>query len=656
MGNGDGTFQARQSYSVGSGPAAMISADLNGDGVADLVVANGGDSSVSVLLAKQDGSFLPATTLSVQSTPAALVSADLNGDGAVDLAVAMRNRDSISMLMGKGDGSFQAGSSLALPHMPASLAVGDSNDDGKLDLQVANSDYAGLTTLSGNGDGTFLTATDRALTFIAGSVAMADWNGDGLTDALLTNAAGPDFSVELTTTAVTVQLMNIPLLGLGLHNVQASYSPGSGVATTASDSNIVPLAGGLAAQTISFGAVEPVTYGSSPINLSATSTSGLPVTFSVSSGPGHISGNTLSVTGAGQIVIAANQVGNAMCAAAQTAYQTLTVNPAHLTVTPDSASRVFGASNPVLTGVLGGVVSGDSIIATYASAADLLTVPGVYSSGAKAIHATLLDSGGRIGNYDVTLNTGTLTITSASQTITFDAVQSATYGGSSVQLSATVNSPLSVVYTVLSGPGRILNSSLVPTGAGTVVVQADQAGNGSYLSATPVRQSITVDPAQLTVKPNAAARSYGAPNPVFTGTISGVVAGDSITAMYASAATATTPMGVYASGANAIAATLVDPNGRLPNYVVTQSQGTLTITQASQTITFPVLGTTTYGAGAIALAATSTSGLSVSFRVVSGPGSVNGSIFAATGGAWSCLRLISRATRSFRPQRRCSKL
>ncbi len=629
MGNGDGTFQTRQSYTVGSDPSAMISVDLNGDGFADLVVANGGDNSVSVLLAKQDGSFLPATTFSVEGNPVAMISADLNGDGIVDLAVAMRNRESISVLLGKGDGGFHAGPSIALHHTPASLAVADTNGDGRADLEIASSDYTGLTTLLGNGDGTFQAAADRALTSAVGSVVLGDWNGDGLTDALLTNAAGPDFSVELATIAIPVHLTNIPLLGLGLHNVQATYSPGPGVAAEASDSNIVSLAGGMAAQTISFGPLATVVYGSSPVSLSATATSGLAVTFNVNSGPGHISGNTLSVTGAGQIVIAADQGGNGMYAAAQTAYQALTVNPAHLTVTPDSASRIFGASNPVFTGVLAGVVNGDSIIATYASAADLLTVPGVYASGASAIHATLSDAAGRIGNYDITLNTGTLTITGAPQTITFGAVQSATYGGSAVQLSATVNSPLSVVYTVVSGPGRISNNSLVPTGAGTVLVQADQSGNASYLAAAPVRQSVTVDRAQLAVTPNAAARSYGAPNPVFTGTISGAVAGDTITATYASAATATTPMGVYSSGANAITATLLDPNGRLANYVVTQNQGTLTINQPSQTITFPAPGTTTYGA-AIPLTATATSGLSVSFRVVSGPGSVSGSMFTAT--------------------------
>ena len=57
-------------------------------------------------------------------------------------------------------------------------------------------------------------------------------------------------------------------------------------------------------QTITFGSLYPVTYGVSPITLSASGGgSGNPVTFSVISGPGSISGNTLTVTGAGSIVV-----------------------------------------------------------------------------------------------------------------------------------------------------------------------------------------------------------------------------------------------------------------------------------------------------------------------------------------------------------------
>jgi hypothetical protein len=60
-----------------------------------------------------------------------------------------------------------------------------------------------------------------------------------------------------------------------------------------------------ASQTISFTQpTSPVTYGVSPITLSASSTSGLAVTFSLVSGPGTVSGSTLTITGVGTVVVA----------------------------------------------------------------------------------------------------------------------------------------------------------------------------------------------------------------------------------------------------------------------------------------------------------------------------------------------------------------
>jgi len=76
---------------------------------------------------------------------------------------------------------------------------------------------------------------------------------------------------------------------------------------------------GETAQTINFTApLTPASVAGGPYTLQATASSGLPVTFSIVSGPGSIRGNQLSVTGVGTIIIAANQAGNATYAAAPT--------------------------------------------------------------------------------------------------------------------------------------------------------------------------------------------------------------------------------------------------------------------------------------------------------------------------------------------------
>jgi hypothetical protein len=116
--------------------------------------------------------------------------------------------------------------------------------------------------------------------------------------------------------------------------------------------------------------------------------------------------------------------------------------------------------------------------------------------------------------------------------------------------------------------------------SGTVV----GAGNGQALHAvfTPtdtanhtggsVDTTISVSRAPLSATAANAVREYGVANPVFTGTLAGVVNGDSITANYTSAATPSSPVGNYP-----IVVSLSDPAGRLSNYTVALTNGTLTV-------------------------------------------------------------------------------
>ena len=85
--------------------------------------------------------------------------------------------------------------------------------------------------------------------------------------------------------------------------------------------------------------------------------------------------------------------------------------------------------------------------------------------------------------------------------------------------------------------------------------------------------------AGLTVAANNASRAYGAANPVFSGTITGIQNGDNITATYATTATVTSPVGSYP-----ITPTLVAPAGTLTNYSVSSTNGTLSVTAAGLTV------------------------------------------------------------------------
>ena len=125
-----------------------------------------------------------------------------------------------------------------------------------------------------------------------------------------------------------------------------------------------------------------------------------------------------------------------------------------------------------------------------------------------------------------------------------------TYGASPVNLMATASSNLPVSFAILSGPATISGSVLTFTGAGTVVVEAQQAGSNLYTAAAPVDQTFMVHTATLTIMPNAGqSKVYGAAVPGLTKTATGFVNGDTatlLTGALGTVATASSAVGTYA--------------------------------------------------------------------------------------------------------------
>jgi hypothetical protein len=91
---------------VGTQPYAVAEGDFNGDGHLDLVTANDGSNTVSVLLGRGDGTFAPQVTYPVGNSPLSVAVGDFTGDGHLDLAVANDGSDTVSVLLGRGDGTF----------------------------------------------------------------------------------------------------------------------------------------------------------------------------------------------------------------------------------------------------------------------------------------------------------------------------------------------------------------------------------------------------------------------------------------------------------------------------------------------------------------------------------------------------------------------
>ena len=135
LGAGKGTFSAPVSYTSVSGSNALVTADVDGDGNLDLIVAGG---VVAVLFGKGNGTFWNPATYSGISYGVAVQVADLDGDGNLDLAVTSSITNSLSVFRGRGYGTFDAPSQYFANSSPSGLAIADFNGDGSLDIAATN--------------------------------------------------------------------------------------------------------------------------------------------------------------------------------------------------------------------------------------------------------------------------------------------------------------------------------------------------------------------------------------------------------------------------------------------------------------------------------------------------------------------------------------
>jgi flagellin-like hook-associated protein FlgL len=181
LGNGDGTFQARTTVQTGASPNSVTLGDLNGDGVLDIVTADFNDGA-SVMLGNGDGTFRARTTVQTGANPATVTLGDLNGDGVLDIVTADFNDGTASILLGNGDGTFKETTTISSGNVPGSVTLGDLNGDGVLDMVTADSAGSTASIMLGNGDGTFQARTTVQTGANPYSVTLGDLNGDGVLD------------------------------------------------------------------------------------------------------------------------------------------------------------------------------------------------------------------------------------------------------------------------------------------------------------------------------------------------------------------------------------------------------------------------------------------------------------------------------------------
>ena len=302
--------------------------------------------------------------------------------------------------------------------------------------------------------------------------------------------------------------------------ISAEFMPGSAGTNYASivltydefngneESQFIPVTGAnnQQAQTINFTPpASPVNYGVSPITLVATGgASGNAVVFTIdasSTGTGSISGNMLTVTGVGSLVIDANQAGNTTYAPAPQVQELLVVNAAPQIISfPAPASPVNYGVSPITLAATGGTSSNPVVFSVVSGQGTVsgtngttLTITGV---------GTVVVAANQAGSFDyaaATQATQSIVVNAAPQTISFPAPASpVTFPVSPITLAATGGaSGNPVVFSVVSGPGTVSGTNgttLTITDSGTVVVAANQAGSANYTAAPQVTRTIVVNP------------------------------------------------------------------------------------------------------------------------------------------------------------------
>jgi len=382
---------------------------------------------------------------------------------------------------------------------------------------------------------------------------------------------------------------NATVLPVGSYTVEADFTPGSTGYQSASATAsyvVTPATPG-----ITWNAPSSIVYGTSLSSvLNATATATTPAGSIAYTEAGRaVTASTVLAVGS-HTLTATFTTTDPDYSSSATKTVTVQVTQAAASVTPNAASKSYGQSDPSLNGTLTGFLAADNIVATYTRAA------GETVGGGPYIISATLSPLAALANYTITYNTAQFTISKANASVTPTAATKV-YGAQDPTLIGTL-SGFVAADSVTASYSRAAGET-VGGGPYTITATLSPLAALANYNVTYNTGNFNITPASLTANGSNAGMIYGAAVPTLSGTVSGVVGNDGITAAYTTTATSTAAVGSYA-----IVPQLADPNSKLSNYSVTLTNGTLTITPEPTKTTLALSAATIMLQSSVTLAVT----------------------------------------------------
>jgi hypothetical protein len=353
-------------------------------------------------------------------------------------------------------------------------------------------------------------------------------------------------------------------------------------------------------QTITFSSPGNQTYGVGPITLGATASSGLPVSYSVTSGPATVSSNVLTITGAGSVTIQASQSGNANWNAATPVNQTISVAQKTITGAITANNKTYDATTTatIATRTLSGVTNSDVV----SLAGGMATFADKNMGNGKTVTVTGLSlTGANAGNYVLasTSATNTANITKATLTVSatgvnkiYDGTTNATVTLSDNRLAGDV---LTTSYTTASFADKNVGNGKTVSVSGIAISGTD---SGNYAANTTASTTANITKAGATVTLTNLNQTYNGSAEAVTA--STMPTGLTVNLTYDGLANAPTNVGSYT-----VIGTINDANYQ------GSATNTLVIAKATGTVNLGSLSQTYAGTARAATASTTPTGLTV---------------------------------------------